>query len=188
VTSFDQQINCIQQFFTNLDKAQSGQTYEERIQAVDALRREVRTSEAAQEALRSCIWADDGAIRISAAESLSLARVYPDDSIPVLLAVLEVARERNEIEKDELWTGLAIGALTNYGPLAADVQHVVWPFLHCPPTTHVLQRMATRYAMRLAKTSSASWTLACLMCHHEDSDLRELARSIMRSEEFKNWD
>jgi len=186
--SFKEQIESIQAFFRNLDAAQGGHTYEERIQGILAFRSEVKSSREAQEALRSCLSEEDGAIRVCAAEALSLARAYPEDGIPVLVTVLQVARERNEIARDEQWAGIAIAALTNYGPLAIDIQHSVWPFLYAFPTTQTLKRLATRFVMRLARTSSASWTLACLLCHHEDKDLRELAQSIMGSEEFKNWD
>lgn len=181
-------LNQLRNYFGAVNNAFDGVTYEEKAKGIQYLREECRTKkEEAQLALRQCIWSDDGAIRILAAEALSLSRSYPKDSIPVLIATLQVGYERRQYEKDELWIGLALGALTNYGPLAIEAQVSVWPFLYAP-TTEALQKMATRFVLRIAKTSDSAWTIACLLCHHENQVIRDLAKSIMNSEEFKGWD
>jgi hypothetical protein len=154
---------------------------DERLQGILSLRELARTSQAARERLREFIWDDDGTIRFHAAEALSWTRSLPEDAVPVLCAVLSVCNERGRIEADRAWAGVAMGALEHYGADALPAEAEVWPYLYAQ-SDEALRRVAIRVIANLAPVSSASWTILCLLCRHEDGGVREQARGIMKSD------
>ena len=93
---------------------------ETRMQAVTGLREHTSVPEAVH-ALRMSLFDPDGHVRILAAEALARAGLYPDEAIPVLVAVLEVTDQTNiaAVPHAKEWRRVAAGALQFYGSRAA---------------------------------------------------------------------
>jgi HEAT repeat protein len=92
---------------------------EQKISAVIALRKHLDILEV-QNALRSCLCDSDGSVRMLAAEALSKEKLFPEDSIPVLMTILDVTDQGKiaRIDTSKQWRRMAAGALANYGPKA----------------------------------------------------------------------
>lgn len=150
------------------------------------LREESKSSELAQAKLRDFIYDDDGCLRMLAAEALSLTQSHPTDAIPVLGTALEVGRKLTITDAVEPWLRMCLGALFNFSDLALPTEKVVWEYLYAQPNLN-LRHYAARLVSRFSKYSNASWTILCLLCQHQDEDLRTYVRDLMSSEEFKLW-
>jgi hypothetical protein len=87
---------------------------------VVALREHTEVPEV-QHALRSAIYDSSGYVRMLAAEALARAALFPEDVIPVLIAVLEVADRSDiaEIEVSKQWRRVAAGVIGKYSSGAA---------------------------------------------------------------------
>jgi hypothetical protein len=150
------------------------------------LREEGKASTLARSKLRELIYDNDGCLRILAAEALSHTQSHPLDAVPVLETALDVGRSMEITKSLETWLRLCLGALYNFGDKALSAERSVWPYLHTQPNIN-LMLYATRVVSRFAKSSGASWTIFCLLCHHQDLTIRDYARKLMNSEEFKNY-
>ena len=162
----------------------SDSDFEVRSKGLFELREQSKESKLAQAKLRDLIYDADGCIRILAAEALSITQSYPHDAIPVLETTLEVGREIEITEKQEPSLRICLGALYNYGEAAMTAEAIVWQYLYAQPNPN-LKIYSIRLVSRLAKYSEASWTILCLLCQHQDPIIRNYAREIMSSEEFK---
>lgn len=158
--------------------------YEIRSKGLVKLRDQSSDSELARIKLRDLIYDSDGCMRILAAEALSITRSHSYDAIPVLEATLEIGREMNISPVLEPWLRICLGALYRYGKAAITAENIVWQYLYAQANQN-LKLYATRLLSRLAKFSDASWAILCLLCQHEDSEIRTYARQIVSSEEFE---
>jgi HEAT repeat protein len=97
-----------------------------RMDAVVQLRDRVSVPQV-QHALRTAIYDPDGHVRILAAEALARGKMYPNESIPVLMTVLEVVDKAYlaSVPHSKEWRRVAAGALGHYG---AEAESAV-PFL-----------------------------------------------------------
>lgn len=145
------------------------------------LRKACRTDTQARESLVHYINEGDGRQRILAAEALSWTGEFADDAVPVLTAVADVLARMDDFSEHEDWAVMGLGALGNYGALAAPAAPAYWPLLYKPGPLNV-RLYATRLAARLAVEGGAHWTIWCLLCRHEEVAVRDCART-----EFKNW-
>ena len=176
------QVEAILAYF----QASDGSDYSRQLNGLMDLRQLSTDSEAARNELRRLIYEGDGAIRIHAAEALSLSCSYPKDAIPVLIAVLDVCRENDMIEKSESWLKVALGAIANYKEDAILAEDSVWPYIYTQENLN-LQLFAITAISQMAKVSNASWTILCLLCRHENQAIRDFSRAIMESNYFKEY-
>ena len=86
-----------------------------RVKAIITLR-EMTEEPEARHALRSAIHDESGRIRFLAAETLARARLYPDDVLPVLISVIEVADQADIaiMPESKNWRRVAAGVIGNY--------------------------------------------------------------------------
>ena len=145
------------------------------------LRNACRTDRQARESLVRYINEGDGRQRILAAEALSWTGECADDAVPVLTALADVRAQMEDFSEHQDWAVLGLGALGNYGPLAAPAAPAYWPLLFKPGPLNV-RLYATKLAARLATEGDTHWTVWCLLCNHQEEAVRECARG-----EFKNW-
>lgn len=145
------------------------------------LRTACRTDRQAREALLPYIYEGNGRQRILAAESLSWTGEFADHAVPVLTALVDVLAQMEDCSEHEGWAVMGLGALSNYGALAAPAAPAYWPLLYRSGPLNV-RLYATKLAARLATEGGAHWTIWCLLCRHEEEAVRECARA-----EFKNW-
>ena len=78
---------------------------------------------------------------------------------------------------------MALSALKEYGDQILPYEKSIWPYLHIVQDT-CLQKIAINTLSRIAVHSNASWTMLCLMANHENGELREHTRQLMKSDEF----
>ena len=90
-----------------------------RMKAVRELRGQTHIPEV-QNALRTSLYDPSGHVRILAAEALAKASLFPEETIPVLVTVLEVIDQAHiaSVPHAKEWRRLAAGALAHYGPAA----------------------------------------------------------------------
>ncbi|MBI4684093.1 MAG: HEAT repeat domain-containing protein [Nitrospirae bacterium] len=143
-------------------------------------------SEAARDELRRLIYEGDSAIRILAAEALSRTASFPADAIPVLIAALDVGREPSMAEISEPWLRIALGAIANFEEDLILAEKSVWPYIYTQNNIN-LQLYAITAVSKMAKVSSASWTILCLLCNHENQIIRDFTRNLMNSDSFNNY-
>lgn len=155
-----------------------------RIEGVLELRRMHAGSKDVIQELRRLIYSDDGSVRIYAAEALSQTASYADDAIPVLQAVLDVIRENGWTERREEWARMALGAIAHYGDAAVVAETSVWPYIYTQKNVN-LQLYAIQATAKMARVSEASWTVLCLLCRHEEQEIRQFAIELMNGAEFK---
>ena len=163
----------------------SSTDYATRTEGMVHLREESLQSDIARSKLRDLIYDDDGCIRILAAEALSLTQSYPSDAIPVLEATLEAGTDVEITDKVEPWIRICLGALYNYGEAAKSAESLAWPYLYAQPSKN-LTLYAARFISRFAGSTDATWTILCLLCRHEDPEIRNYVREIMKSDEFRD--
>ena len=62
----------------------------------------------------------------------------------------------------------------------------VWDYLYTQNNVNLIL-YAIKALAKIAKVSTASWTILCLMCHHENESIRNFSRDLMKSKEFKKY-
>ncbi len=144
------------------------------------------TSKTAKEKLLSLIYSDNVHTKIHAAESLSFTKSYPEEVIPVFQTFLDVAREQNKIDDVEGWLTLSLGSIARFDEEAIIAEKNVWEYLYTQSNVNLIL-YAIKALAKIAKVSTASWTILCLMCHHEDETIKNFSRDLMKSDEFKNY-
>ncbi len=152
--------------------------------ALNYLVEDSRVNDKSVKELKRLIYAKDGVVRISAAATLAKRNAaYPSDVIPVLLTVLDVYLKNRDSVDNNLYPALALSALKEYGDQILPYEKSIWPYLHIVQDT-CLQKIAINTLSRIAVHSNASWTMLCLMANHENGELREHTRQLMKSDEF----
>lgn len=144
------------------------------------------SSEVAKAKLLSLIYSENIHTKIHAAESLSFTKSYPEEVIPVFQAFLEVAREQDKINECDGWLRLCLASIERYDEKAILAEKNVWEYLYTQKNTNLIL-YAIKSLSKIAKVSTASWTILCLLCHHEDETIRSFARDLMKSDDFKNY-
>ena len=167
-------------------RASDGGDYSRQTNGLMELRQLAENSESARDELRRLIHEGDGAVRILAAEALSRTASYPEDAIPVLIAVLDVCREHNMVESWEPWLKVALGAIANYEEASILAEESVWPYIYGQDDLN-LQLYAITAISKMAKVSSASWAILCLSCQHANQAIRDFSRGLMKNDSFKEY-
>ena len=144
------------------------------------------TSKTAKEKLLSLIYSDNVHTKIHVAESLSFTKSYPEEVIPVFQTFLDVAREQNKIEDVEGWLRFSLGSIARFEEEAIIAEKNVWEYLYTQDNINLIL-YAIKALAKIAKVSTASWTILCLMCHHENESIRNFSRDLMKSKEFKKY-
>jgi len=152
--------------------------YEIRSKGIVGLRKESQQSKLARSKLKKLIYDPDGCIRIIAAEALSTTQSYPADAIPVLKTTLEIGLEINITAEIEPWLRICLGALYNYGESAINTENIVWKYLYAQSNKN-LKLYTIRLLSCFAKISEESWTILCLLCQHEDLDVKNCAVEML---------
>ena len=148
--------------------------YMKRVPGLLELRKQSKSSQKAKDILKDLIYDKDGAIRMLAAEALSKTKAYPEHSVPVLQAVLEVTVEKDLIENGRDWLTIAFGALGNYGEHAVLAEESAWPYIYAQDNFQIKIR-AMNFLSKIAPFSTASRTILKLLCNHENEEIRKYA-------------
>jgi hypothetical protein len=167
-------------------RAVDSSDYSSRADAVLELRELAVDSSSARDELRRLIREGDGGVRVLAAEALARTASFPDEVLPVLIATLDVYRERGLTEASEPWARVALGSIAKYGPESIMAEESVWPYLYAQHDTN-LQMYAITAISRMAKASPASWTILCVMCQHANQVIRDFSRDLMNSDSFGEY-
>jgi len=144
------------------------------------------SSNKAKEKLLELIYSENIHTKIHSAESLSFTKSYPREVIPVFQAFLDVGREQNKINEMDGWLRLCLGSLARYEENAILAENNIWDYLYTQNNINLIL-YAIEALAKISKVSTASWTILCLMCRHEDKTIRDFSRSLMNSDEFKNY-
>lgn len=144
------------------------------------------TSQTAREKLLTLIYSDNVHTKIHAAESLSYTKSYPEEVIPVFQTFLDVALKQNKIDDVEGWLTLSLGSIARFEEEAIKAEKNVWEYLYTQNNVNLIL-YAIKALAEIAKVSTASWTILCLMCHHENESIRNFSRDLMKSKEFKKY-
>ena len=144
------------------------------------------SSNKAKEKLLELIYSENIHTKIHAAESLSFTKSYPEEVIPVFQAFLDVGREQNKIDEMDGWLRLCLGSIARYEEKAILAEKIIWEYLYTQNNVNLIL-YAIKALAKIAKVSTASWTILCLMCRHENETIREFSSDLMKSDEFKNY-
>jgi len=144
------------------------------------------SSDTAKEKLLELIYSENIHTKIHSAESLSFTKSYPEEVIPVFQTFLDVAREQYKIDEMDGWLRLCLGSIARYEDKAILAEKNVWEYLYTQNNVNLIL-YAIEALAKITKVSTASWTILCLMCHHEDETIREFSKNLMKSNEFKDY-
>lgn len=144
------------------------------------------TSETAKEKLLSLIYSENVHTKIHAAEALSFTKSYPSEVIPVFKTFLDVAREQNKIDDVEGWLRLSLGSIARFEEEAIMAEKNVWEYLYTQSNINLILYAITALA-KISKVSTASWTILCLMCRHENETISTFSKDLMNSNDFKHY-
>ncbi len=169
-------------YFTVIDSEDYTSIYN----TIKELRELSYSSIKAKEKLLELIYSENIHIKIHAAESLSFTKSYPEEVIPVFQAFLDVAREQNKIAEMDGWLRLCLDSIGRYKEKAILAEKNIWEYLYTQNNVNLIL-YAIKALTKVAKVSTASWTILCLMCRHENETIKEFSRDLMKSDEFKNY-
>ncbi|NCQ18249.1 MAG: hypothetical protein GW805_08000 [Ignavibacteria bacterium] len=142
------------------------------------------SSDVAKNKLLKLIYSENINTKMHSAESLSFTKSFPEEVIPVFQAFLEVAREQDKVDEMDGWLRLCLGSIARYEDKAMLAEKNVWEYLYTQKNVNLIL-YAIEALSKIAKVSTASWTILCLMCHHEDETIRNFSKDLMKSDEFK---
>ena len=144
------------------------------------------SSDEAKKRLLELIFSENIHTKIHAAESLSFTKSFPQEVIPVFQAFLDVAKEQNKIDEMDGWLRLCLASIERYEDDAVFAQINIWEYLYTQKNVNLIL-YAVKALVKVAKISTASWTILCLMCRHENETIREFSRDLMNSGAFKDF-
>lgn len=162
------------------------QSYDNKLEGLMELREKIFKHSLARTKLRELLFDDDGSIRILAAEALSKTKSFPEEAIPVLQAVLDVCKENNMINERKDLLRITLGSLVNFEENSVLAENSIWPYVYTQNDIN-LQMYAIKAISKIAKVSDASWTILCLLCHHDNNEISDFTKDLMNSEDFKNY-
>lgn len=138
-----------------------------------------KRSESAWSVLVELTSHEDLTVRFLAAEALSCVHAEAKHAIPILVGVLDAYAEQGYPAEGEIFPRIALDSLVNYSTSAVAAESSVWPYLHCQ-TDLRLRMYAAVVVLAMSEVSTASWTIMCLLCSHEDETLREFCRDVVK--------
>ncbi len=159
---------------------------EARIRAVIELRAYSKEHETVRERLRELLKDDDIFTRILAAEALSVAGAYPEEAVPVLQMFLDYARKGGLVDHYHAWLAVCFLALIHYGTRATSAFRSVLFYIYQQDNVR-LKLGAVEVIARFAKTSKASRILLRGLCSSKMPEVKERARYIVQSKEFREY-
>ena len=175
-------VNALLAYFTITDTGDYNTIYNN----IKRLRELSYSSEKSKETLLKLVYSNNVHTKIHAAESLSYTKSYPEEVVPVFQAFLDVAREQNKIDEMDGWLRMSLGSLARYEEKAILAEKNIWEYLYTQNNLNLIL-YAIKALSKVAKVSTASWTILCLMCRHENETVREFSKDLMKSDEFKNY-
>lgn len=159
---------------------------EARIRAITELRAYSKEHEIVREHLRDLLKDDDIFTRILAAEALSVAGAYPKEAVPVLQMFLDYARKTGQVEHYHAWLAICFLALMHYGTRAIGAFRSVLFYIYRQDNVR-LKLGVVEVIARFAKTSKASRALLRGLCNSKMPEVKERARHIVKSKEFREY-
>lgn len=159
---------------------------EARIRAITELRAYSKEHEIVRERLRDLLKDNDIFTRILAAEALSVAGAYSKEAVPVLQMFLDYARKTGQVDDYHAWLAICFLALMHYGTRAIGALPSVLFYIYRQDNVR-LKLGAVEVIARFAKTSKASGILLRGLCSSKMPEVKERARHIVKSKEFREY-
>ena len=153
------------------------------IRSVVELRSYSKQYGSVRQRLRELLKDDDLLTRILAAEALSVAGVFPEEAVPVLTGFMDHVRSEGLVNDYVVLLGICLLALSHYGTKAVRAGLSVWMYIYSQDNVR-LKVGAVGVVSRFAKVSKANRIILRNLCKSKVPDVREKARSIVRSREF----
>ena len=158
--------------------------FKNRIKGIVRLRVEGHFSKIAKEHLKKLLSHKNIYIQILAAEALSDTRAFPNEVITCLREFLEQVMNNGYYNECNCLLIIALKSLEKYKEKAISAEKIIWNYIYAQKNHEIILK-AIKIISWLSKISSASWTILCLLCRHEDQIIRDFSRNIMNSSDFK---